>query len=651
MEPWHDGPPMDTASKRRIRLDVRRIGGIERTEVTLGPGVTALVGRNATNRTSLLQSIMAACGSTDVSVKGDADAGRVAVTVGDETDTRVLKRRGETLVASGDPLLSEPRTAELFAFLLESNPVRDAVRRGDSLRDLIMEPIDTEAIEDEIARLTRERREIEEKLDEIADLEDRLPDLRNEREEVTERIERTTRDLGTKREKLEEAGDIEEKRAERSKLDAKIDELNTKQKRLEGIHSDIDIERSAIEDVRAEIEKLEAERGRLSEAPVERMEELDREIEFVREQKREAEASMNDLQRIIQFNEEMIDGTDIELLEDRVAEADGAGSVTDQLLEGQRMICWTCGAEVGREAVESTLDRLRGVRKDELNKVNRLDERLPELETEREKLERQRQRAADIEGQLQSLREELSESERRVETLESRAKRLEADIADIEADVKRLQDETYSELLETQEQVNRLEFELEQLRDRRDDIDEEIARIETRREERDDLEPERETIQEEVVEQRTRIERTEEEAIEQFNAQMDDLLELLDYDNLERIWLEPRELSGQREGDRTFELHVVRTTESGATYEDTVAHLSESEREITGIVFALAGYLAHDVYEEVPFLLLDSLEAIDSTRIATLLGYVRGYADYVVAALLPEDASALGDEHDRVTDI
>ncbi len=41
------------------------------------PGVTILAGRNATNRTSLLQVLMAALGSERVSLKGDAEEGRV----------------------------------------------------------------------------------------------------------------------------------------------------------------------------------------------------------------------------------------------------------------------------------------------------------------------------------------------------------------------------------------------------------------------------------------------------------------------------------------------------------------------------------------------------------------------------------------------
>jgi len=86
-------------------------------------------------------------------------------------------------------------------------------------------------------------------------------------------------------------------------------------------------------------------------------------------------------------------------------------------------------------------------------------------------------------------------------------------------------------------------------------------------------------------------------------------------------------------------------------YEDTVSHLSESEREVTGLVFALAGYLVHDVYEAVPFMLLDSLEAIDAERIAALVEYFADYVPYLVVALLPEDAQALPAEYDRVTDI
>jgi hypothetical protein len=136
---------------------------------------------------------------------------------------------------------------------------------------------------------------------------------------------------------------------------------------------------------------------------------------------------------------------------------------------------------------------------------------------------------------------------------------------------------------------------------------------------------------------------------------METLLDVLQYENLERIWIERTERTvrdGRRKVQRgSFDLHVVRSTDDGTTYEDTVDHLSESEREVTGLVFALAGYLVHDVHEVVPFVLLDSLEAIDSERIAHLVSYFEEYVSYLVVALLPEDARALDDEYRRITEI
>ena len=136
---------------------------------------------------------------------------------------------------------------------------------------------------------------------------------------------------------------------------------------------------------------------------------------------------------------------------------------------------------------------------------------------------------------------------------------------------------------------------------------------------------------------------------------MDTILSLLEYENLDRIWIERREETA-REGRRTvtkttFDLHIVRSSADGTTYEDTIDHLSESEREVTGLIVALAGYLVHDVYDVVPFMLLDSLEAIDADRIATLVAYLEEYADCLVVALLREDATALPESYTYVREI
>lgn len=133
------------------------------------------------------------------------------------------------------------------------------------------------------------------------------------------------------------------------------------------------------------------------------------------------------------------------------------------------------------------------------------------------------------------------------------------------------------------------------------------------------------------------------------------VLDILNYENLDRIWIERKQQTvsqgRQTVEESIFDLHVVQSTDDGTTYEDSIDHLSESEREVTGLVFSLAGYLTHDVYETCPFLLLVSIEAIDSDRIARLVDYVADYAEYVVVALLPEDAQALDSGYRRITEI
>jgi hypothetical protein len=174
-------------------------------------------------------------------------------------------------------------------------------------------------------------------------------------------------------------------------------------------------------------------------------------------------------------------------------------------------------------------------------------------------------------------------------------------------------------------------------------------------EEGEELRERRERLGEQLTDARTRIEQIEKEAVEAFNDHMDAILDILEYDNLDRIWID-RTTESVRQGretvDRTvFELHVVRTTDNDVAYDDTIDHLSESERKVTGLVFALAGYLVHDLHEDVPFMLLDSLEAIDAERIARLIDYFAEYAEYLVVALLPEDAQAVDDDYRRLTSI
>lgn len=649
---------MSTADQRETgaHLNVENIGGIATTSVTVPPGVTALVGENATNRTSLLKALMAACGTEQIPLKGDADEGRVELTLDGTTYNRQLRRHQGGVHAEGDPYLDDPTVADLFAFLLEPNQARRAVERGDDLRELIMRPVDTDAIHAEIDRLESERRRIDEQLDELDDIRGRLPELEQRRRQLGEQIEGKTEELEAKKAELDQAdADLDETRTEKADLDAKLEELSSVRTTLEDTRSTLETERESLANLRDERATVETELNDLTDVPLGEIQELDTELEQLRERKQTIETAMNQLQRVIQFNETMLDGENDEMLEAVQDIVDEDTTITDQLLDQSAVVCWTCGTEVDRDDIETTLDSLRDIRKAKLNEVNDIDSRIDEIQDEKQELEDHQRQRDRLERRLSNLDAEIDETEETIERLETRREGLTDEIEQLENEIEALESETYSELLELHKEVNQLEFEREQLEEEREEIESEIAEREARLEKEDDLRAQRDAIQEELVDQRTRIEQLEADVVEEFNTQMEELLDLLHFTNLERIWLERREAEPRERQQgitsTVFDLHVVRATADGATYEDTVAHLSESEREVTGLVFALAGYLAHDVYETLPFLLLDSLEAIDSSRIGTLIDYVSDYAEYVVVALLPQDATALDEDYCRITDI
>jgi predicted nucleic acid-binding Zn-ribbon protein len=638
-----------------VSLDAENVGGIERTRVEFEPGVTILVGRNATHRTSLLQAIMAGLGSDRASLKGDADEGRVRMEVGEETYTRTLHRQGSGVAFDGDPYLDDPELADLFAFLLESNEARRTVALGGDLREIIMEPIDAESIQAEIERLEAEKRDLEDRLAELESLRSELPDLEQERTRLESEIEDVRERLEAKREELDEqsadAADLEEAESE---LEAKMAQLQRVRSQLEQTEFRLDSQRDSLDTLREELESLEERKANVGGDELEDIDSVRGEIDRLQERKRSLGSELTKLQNVIQFNEEMMDGASRDIAAAlRGEEADGP--VTDQLVTDETVVCWTCGTEVESDRVEETLERLRDLRESKYSDQSEVEDSLAEFKERRSAVESRQRERERIEREIEDVREEIEEREAKVADLEAEREDLVEEVESIRAEIDDLEAQDRSEVLEAHKAVNELEIERDRLEDERDRIASNIEEIESRTAEIEDLEARKAAINDELTDLRTRIDQIEGQAVEEFNDHMDTVLDILNYTNLDRIWVERAERE-VREGRRTvsettFELHVVRSTDDGVTYEDEFEHLSESEREVTGLVFALAGYLAHEVYEEVPFILLDSLEAIDSDRIATLVEYMEGYADYLVAALLPEDAAALDDSYRRVTDI
>ena len=634
-------------------LRAENIGGIEETTVSFTPGVTVLVGRNATNRTSFLQAVMAALGSENVAVKGDADEAAVELSIGDETYTRQFRRRGDGIASSGEPYLDDPDPADLFAFLLESNEARRAVAANADLREVIMRPVDVDDIRAEIDGLVERRDALGSELDELDSLKRKLPPLEEKRRDLRSQIEDKKAELRAKQDELAAAdATVDESRDEAPELDEKLDELGSKRSALDDARYELETEQESLEAITRDQRELERELADLPDVPDGRIDEIESEIRQLRDEKQRVTSRVNELQGVIGFNEEMLDDAESAAFDDL---GDADDDVTGQLLAADDVTCWTCGSSVEREQIEATLDQLRDRSQTAVGRAKDLEDEIAELEAEKRDYEQSRRERDRLEERLSAIEREQGEIEARIEDLRERRETLIDEIEAIQAEVEELEDDDASAVLDLHKAVNELEYELGKLENDLERVDSNVTEIEDRLADQDEIEREREAVSDEIESLRTKIERIEESAVEQFNDHMDTVLALLDYDNLDRIWIE-RVQRDVREGRRTvtktvFELHVIRTSASGAAYEDTVDHLSESEREVTGLVFALAGYLAHEVYEALPFVVLDSLEAIDSERIATLVEYLDDYTGYLLVALLPEDAAALSDEYERITDI
>lgn len=640
-----------------VRVHARNIGGIDRTTVDLSPGVTLLRGRNATHRSSFLQAVMAGLGSTRPSLKGDADEGEVTIDVDGETYSRTLTRRDGRVVFDGEPYLDDPTAADLFAFLLGDNEARSAVARGEDLREVIMRPIDVDAIEAAIGERARERDAIDDRLADLEGIETELPRLESKRRSLRERLDEKRTELEEVEDAIERAdADLEESRERREEIDDAFETVRRARSELEDLRFERSTEEATVEELESERAELEADLEEF-EAPETDPDRIDDRIDDLRERKRDLDDTLGELRSVINFNEDMLADGDLDIGSVGVDGGDGTeNDVTDALVDdADRTVCWSCGSRVERTAIEETIERLRDLHGEKLSDRN-------ELQTRIDDLSERRSAVLDRTREIERTRDRLSDVATEIEGCRDRIDELDAAIAEKEAEIDRLETKArdaggpdYDEVVGLHRDATELELEIEGIRTDLEDVDAEIDDVEAAIEERDRLEDEREDLTEELVDLRTRVDRIEADAVESFNEHMTAVLDILEYDNIERIWIERRErddADGRRGTVRTeSELHVVRSTDEGASYQDSVAHLSESERAVTGLVFALAGYLAHEVYEDIPFVLLDSLEVIDADRIARVVEYFQEYAEHLVVALLPEDAAALDDGYDVVSEI
>jgi predicted nucleic acid-binding Zn-ribbon protein len=679
-------------------LTVDNISGIDSQSQTFQPGITLVSGFNASNRSSLLQGLMTALGSKTSTLRTGTDQGRAQLTLGETTATARLTRTSGTTVFEGDPYLGDPRrvrSVELFGWLGRKNPIRTAIRQdGDELRELLLQPVDTDEIDRRLQTIRAEIDALEADYEATAEDAAELPALERECERLADQRAECTATL----DELEaQIADHTPDQSARSNYE----EIATLQKTLEDVQEDIANANAERARERNRRETLIAERTTvLEELDTLDLPETDEEALAARRAEALVEldaitADIERLEELIAFNREQLaaavaattdsdgDGSPTAAESPEASPVDSPVSVdhiadtTDTAARGDHcatqrttvdadtntnrqgpddgevsrgtqpsdttaeITCWTCGQAVHRDRIQATLEQLRADKREHTERRDNLEATCEELDRKLATCNEHREQRDRLQTRREELDTKIDRTERTIEDLDTRIAERTDRRADLQARLESLSDPDHYEQLRTL-QDTRVEHraELARIEAELETVEGEIEAATTASDRRGQLESELEATRSERDTLRTRRRDREQAVIDTFNETIERVLDDLAFEDIERIWLERQtgDHDDPSEEDPAFVVHLARTDDEGVVHRTRIATLSDSEREVVGLVLALAGYRAHDIHTIVPVMVLDGVELLDPPRLAALLDVVAEHAEYVIATILADDA-------------
>jgi len=606
-----------------LAVTVQNVGGIDATERSFRDPLAVIMGRNSSNKTSLLQAIAFGLGRSTVPIKNDAEEARVELELDGKRVVRTARRTPNGTEIEGDGWLSagDVDVFEQFACLLEFSPVREAVRNDEDFGAVLKAPADLDALERERAEKLQRKRSLQTDLDALDDLDERR---RNHEDELAVARERVA-DLSER---------LDERRSEQSAATADDDLADLREERADLVHRRNETE-TQLTDLQSALDRIDDRIGEVEDdLEAAREERAGHAVADLRAERREIEEDMEELtdrievlQSVLTANREML-----------ASPHEGALGRESGLM-GDTVVCWACGNEAADSDFEGTIADLAELVEADKERQREHEPRLEEIDAAIEAAEAADRRVEDLEAEKRDLE---SRRESRTESLETKRENLEAirdKLASLDATVADRETEQRSTVSDLADEIESVRVDLHTARGEVDRLESAIADLDERARERDERRERVRTLSTEITALTERIESLEDRLREAFNESIADLIDVLGYEHIERVRL-----------DGDFDLVVARE-EDGVIQRDGVQNLSESEREMVGLVLALAGYVAYDVAEVAPVLLIDTLGSFDADRTAALLEYLADEAPLLVAALLPDSADALaatGVDHETI---
>lgn len=567
-------------------MDVRitNIAGILEGRAEIDPGINTVQASNWQGKSSFVRAVEAAFGVRAPLTEGK-EAGEVAVDLEGETHTVRLDRNGPDVARDGDPVLDDEYDrllVDLFAFLDEDNEVRNAVRNGRNLAEVLTRPLD------------------------VADIDGRIGELRDERDSVEIELQRAE----------ERADRLVSLTQRRNELESELDELRAREVEFEDAMasetreqlSDLRAERERVTDL---IERLERTLSRSREKLTAAYEEyeaiettdtadIEAELVTVREEYERAREDEELLQSVYSANKRLVEEDRLDLLAD-----------VDRGLLGDSHSCWVCGNETTTDDLETQLEAIGDEVLELREAVDEYEERIERLESERDAVERKRRRKEDLESRITKLEETISEREWNLSSARDRLDGIDGEIDRLEAEV----DDVDEEISDVRSEIKYTEAELEDLEDEIEEASRAADRVET-------LQEEAETLTDEITELRTR----KEEVRNRLRTEFDDAIRTT-VSRFETSF-ETARLTSE------FELVVARDGR-----EVGLDALSEGEVELLGLVTAIAGFEAYDVGDVTPVVLLDRIGGLSDGNLATLADSLDDLTRILILTAYPENTS------------
>ena len=601
-----------------MELQIENIGGIDETKLEFENGTTLITGRNASNKTSLLRALLFAFGENEVPIRTGADRARVEMSLGDGTVERTATNQAGGISVSGSSFIDDPEDKRLFsrfAGLLETNPLRTAVQTNTSFEDLLKEPMNIDSLEAKRTDKLARKRDLQSRLEDLSGVDEELASVESDLETRRQELTDLEAELDTLYEELpeEDNDDLEKLRQRRTELVSEREQLTAQIDDIEAAIARVD---STIADVEEQLNGIDSERDTQS---------LRNRRAEIRDELEDIERRIDTLQSALTANRAMLETDMRDVFE------------YESGIDEDRYECWACGKQAPESAFEALVDRIGELISEEKARKKEYRPELEEIEEEIESAEKARRERSRLEERVQSLRskqesrsdsleekrEQLADVEEKLATLDEEIREEKEDRADDQSEVSQRIEETRVDVETKRREIQRLESRISELRDRQD--------------ERSSVRDELETVNDEIQELTNRIENLETDLRTTFNDAMEELLDVLDFESVERMWLS---------GD--FEIVVAREVD-GTVREDSVENLAESERGMIGLVLGLAGYMAYDVEEVAPVLILDSLGEFDAERTNRLIEYFSEHTEYLFAAVHPEQVEEEGGRQNRLT--